>query len=117
MSHKDRMHPKVSKAEIDVFKALSAKNLTRGMVTQQPIVLKSTIPDFLWVEKRKAVYLDGDAVHKEGDEWDEEIVNLLEKKGWQVLRIRYHAPLTENALTGVVDKITDFIGAELKEQT
>ena len=43
------MHPQVSKAEIEVFKALSAKGLTRGMVTQKPIILKSTIPDFCWL--------------------------------------------------------------------
>ena len=43
MSYKERMHPKVSKAEIDLFAALSAADLTRGMVTQQPIILKSTI--------------------------------------------------------------------------
>jgi very-short-patch-repair endonuclease len=111
------MHPKVSKAEFDVFKALSAAGLTGGMVTQQPIVLKATIPDFLWVEKRKAVYLDGDVVHKDGAEWDEEVVNLLEKEGWQVLRIRYHAPLTGTDLASIVVSIADFIGAELKEQS
>ena len=47
------MHPKVSRAEIEVFKALSVAGLTSGMVTQQPIILKSTIPDFCWIEKRK----------------------------------------------------------------
>ena len=118
MSYKDRMHPKVSKAEIDVFKALSAAGLTRGMVTQQPIILKATTPDFLWIEKRKAVYLDGDVVHKEGNEWDEEVVNLLEKRKFQVLRIPYHAPLTGPALSGVVAEIADFVGIEMvKEQT
>jgi len=40
------MHPKVSRAEIEVFKSLSMAGLTSGMVTQQPIILKSTIPDF-----------------------------------------------------------------------
>ncbi len=54
------MHPKVSKAEIEVFKALSAAGLTSGMVTQKPIVLKATIPDFCWFSKRKIVYLDSD---------------------------------------------------------
>ena len=58
------MHPKVSRAEIDVFKSLSAAGLTTGMVTQQPIILKSTIPDFCWMEKRKIVYLDGNPCTK-----------------------------------------------------
>jgi hypothetical protein len=42
------MHPKVSRAEIEVFKALSGLGLTGGMVTQKPIILKATVPDFCW---------------------------------------------------------------------
>ncbi len=36
MSFRERMHPKVSAAEIEVFKALSAEGLTGGLVTQEP---------------------------------------------------------------------------------
>jgi hypothetical protein len=53
------MHPKVSTGELQLFRALSLAGLTGGMVTQKPIVLKATIPDFCWPEKRKIVYLDG----------------------------------------------------------
>ena len=91
------MHPKVSKAEIEVFKALSAAGLTNGMVTQKTIVLKLTVPDFCWLNKRKAVYLDGFQAHS-GDkqkERDEEICELLEAKGWEVLRIPYEPPLSD----------------------
>ena len=112
MTYKSRMHPGVSKAELEVFKALSAAGLTGGMVTQQPIILKSTTPDFLWREKRKAVYLDGEQVHDLGDEWDEEVVFLLEKRHWDVLRIRYSAPLTASALREIVTKIVAFVGEE-----
>ena len=107
------MYPKVSKAEIEVFKALSKAGLTSGMVTQKPIVLKSTVPDFCWLNKRKAVYLDGLQVHS-GDkqqERDEEICNLLEAKGWEVLRIPYEPPLSEKELRKVVASIKEFIGA------
>jgi very-short-patch-repair endonuclease len=109
MSYRHNLHPRISKAEFQVFEELSKRNLTTGMVTQQPIVLKSTIPDFSWIEKRKAVYLDGDAVHKVGDEWDQEVVTLLEKRQWQVLRISYHAPLTQQRLGEIIKEIEEFV--------
>ncbi len=114
MSFKGCMHPKVSKAEIEVFKALSAAGLTNGMVTQKTIVLKSTIPDFCWLNKRKAVYLDGLQAHS-GDkqqERDEEICELLENKGWEVLRIQYEPPLNGKELQKIVESIKNFVGSD-----
>lgn len=114
MSYKRKMHPKVSKAEIEVFKALSAAGLTSGMVTQKPIVLRLTVPDFCWLNKRKVVYLDGIQVHL-GDkqqQQDEEICELLEAKGWEVLRIPYESPLTEKELKKIVASIKDFVGSD-----
>ena len=111
MSYKERMHPKVSKAEIEVFKALSAAGLTTGMVTQKPIILKSTIPDFCWFSKRKVVYLDGLQAHS-GDkqqERDEEICELLATQGWEVLRIPYEPPLSEKSLREIVASIKHFL--------
>ena len=112
MAYKHQMHPTVSKAEIALFVALSNEGLTCGMVTQQPIILKATIPDFCWNEKRKAVYLDGDAVHKEGDKWDAEVKELLELKGWAVRRIRYSAPITQTRLHEIVQEIREFLCME-----
>jgi very-short-patch-repair endonuclease len=105
------MHPKVSRAEIEVFKELSSTNLTGGMVTQQPIILKSTIPDFCWIEKRKIVYLDGKPVHKKDKqiEHDEEIDDLLIHQGWDVLRIPYDPPLTEKGLQKIMAEIKQFL--------
>ena len=114
MSWKHNLHPQVSKAEIEVFKELSRLGLTQGMVTQQPIILKATIPDFMWIEKRKAIYLDGEQVHRKRQEKDEEIDNLLEVKGWTSLRISYEAPLTKEKLTDITDKIQKFIGEPQK---
>ena len=114
MSYKKRMHPKVSKAEIEVFKALSAAGLTGSMVTQKTIVLKSTIPDFCWLNKRKAVYLDGAQAHQSDktQERDEEIVDLLAAHGWEVLRIPYDPPLSEKGLREIVAAIKQFLGSE-----
>jgi very-short-patch-repair endonuclease len=106
------MHPKVSNAEIAVFKALSAEGLTTGMVTQQQIILKATIPDFCWLQKRKIVFLDGAQVHRKDKtrERDEEIDELLELQGWEVLRIPYDPPLTDKALKQIMATIRDFVG-------
>lgn len=114
MSYKARLHPKVSKAEIEVFKALSAAGLTNGMVTQRTIVLKFTVPDFCWLNKRKIVYLDGLQAHS-GDKkqkQDKEISEMLEANGWEVLRIPYDPPLTEKTLKQTIDTIRKFIDAE-----
>ena len=117
MSYKERMHPKVSRAEIEVFKELSMAGLTGGMVTQQPIILKSTIPDFCWMEKRKIVYLDGIPVHKKDKviECDEEITDLLTAQGWDVLRVPYSPPLTDMGLQEIMATIKRFLNVDDEE--
>jgi very-short-patch-repair endonuclease len=108
------MHPTVSRAEIEVFKSLSEAGLTRGMVTQQQIILKSTIPDFCWMEKRKIIFLDGIPVHKKDKaiERDEEITNLLTAQGWNVLRIPYNPPLTSKGLQVIMTTIKQFLNVD-----
>ena len=111
------MHPKVSRAEIEVFKALSMAGLTSGMVTQKTIVLKSTVPDFCWVNKRKIIYLDGVQVHS-GDKQqqrDGEIFELLTAQGWDVLRIPYEPPLTEKGLQEIMATIKRFLNVADEE--
>ncbi len=105
------MHPKVSKAEIEVFKALSAAGLTENMVTQKTIILKSTIPDFCWINKRKIVFLDGVQVHSKdkAQRRDEEIDELLELQGWDVLRIPYDPPLSAEGLQEIMAAIKKFL--------
>jgi len=111
------MHPTVSRAEIEVFKSLSEAGLTRGMVTQQQIILKSTIPDFCWMEKRKIIYLDGIPVHKKykAIERDEEITDLLTAQGWDVLRIPYNPPLTGKGLQEIMATIKRFLNVDEEE--
>ena len=105
------MHPRVSRAEIEVFKALSGTPLTEGMLTQRTIILKSTTPDFCWPQRRKAVYLDGTAVHRKSKQEarDEEIDSLLGAQGWEILRIPYEAPMTREVLEKVVASIKKFL--------
>lgn len=119
LSYKRHMHPKVSRGELQVFQALSSAGLTGGMVTQNPIILKSTIPDFCWMEKRKIVYLDGNPVHKSDKqiEKDEEITELLELQGWDVLRVPYDPPLTDKALAEIMDTIKQFLNVDEEDIT
>jgi very-short-patch-repair endonuclease len=111
------MHPKVSQAELQLFRALSAEGLTTGMVTQKPIILKATVPDFCWPEKRKVVYLDGNQVHSSDkqQEKDEEIVELLELQGWDVLRIPYDPPMPEPCLREILAQIKRFLNVDEEE--
>jgi very-short-patch-repair endonuclease len=114
LSYKRHMHPKVSKAELEVFKALSEAGLTRGMVTQKTIVLRVTVPDFCWLNKRKAVYLDGLQAHSSDKQQqrDEEICEMLEAKGWEVLRITYEPPLSGKELQKIIETIKEFVGPD-----
>jgi len=97
-----------------VFSALSIAGLTGGMVTQKPIILKSTVPDFCWLNKRKIVYLDGNPVHSSDkqQEHDNEINNLLIAQGWDVLRIPYDPPLTEKGLQEILGTIRRFLNVD-----
>ena len=108
------MHPRVSQAEMAVFQTLSIVGLTSGMITQKPIILKSTVPDFCWVEKRKIVYLDGNPVHRKDKQLarDSEIDELLELQGWDVLRIPYDPPLTQKGLQEFMSRIKQFLNVE-----
>ena len=113
MGYKQNLHPSVSNAEIEIFKGLSQRGLTLGMVTQKPIILKATIPDFMWAEKRKVVYLDGEQVHRDKQEWDEEVQVKLENYGWQVLRVSYYAPLTKERTCEILNQIAVFLGSDM----
>jgi very-short-patch-repair endonuclease len=111
-NNNNNLHPQVSRGEIELFTALSHANLTYGMVTQQTVVLKSTVPDFMWHLKKKAVYLDGVQVHNKAhvERRDEEINDLMERRGWTILRIRYEPPLTPEETAKIVEQIREFIG-------
>ncbi len=117
MSYKARMHPKVSNAELQLFRALSEAGLTSGMVTQKPIILKTTVPDFCWPEKRKIVYLDGKQVHSSDEQQkrDQEIQELLEAQGWDVLRIPYEPPMPEACLKEILLTIKNFLNIDDEE--
>jgi very-short-patch-repair endonuclease len=104
----------ISDDENFVFAALNKANLLKGMVKQQTIILKVTLPDFCWPLKKKAVYLDGIQVHRKAhvEKRDEEINQLMEQKGWQILRIPYEPPLTQQEIQDITQQIQQFIQTE-----
>jgi very-short-patch-repair endonuclease len=112
MSYKRHMSPAVSNGELALFAALSSANLTYGMVTQKPVILKFSVPDFCWPLKKKAVYLDGVQVHRKAhvERRDEEINELMELRGWDILRIPYEPPLSPTEARQIVEQIREFIG-------
>jgi very-short-patch-repair endonuclease len=81
------------------------------MVMQEPIVLRVTLPDFCWPQKKKAVYLDGIQIHRKAhvERRDEEINDLMTQCGWQILRIPYEPPLTPTEAKQIVEQIREFI--------
>lgn len=108
---KQRMNVKVSAAEHSVFSALSQRGLTKNIMTQNPICLKQCIPDFMWPDLRMIVFLDGEQIHNKPNRQrkDREIDWLLTKRGWKVLRISYHAPITKGRLKEIVNDIEAFL--------
>ena len=66
MSFRDRMKVPVSKAEIQIMQELSRLNKTERMLTQKPICLKMTVPDFSFHMENAnyAIYIDAEQTHK-----------------------------------------------------
>jgi very-short-patch-repair endonuclease len=110
MSWRLQLHPPVSRAEIQVFEELSRRRLTGDMVSQQTVVLKKAVPDFMWIGQRKVVFIDGVQVHRGGQaDRDAEVDGLLDLQGWRVLRVEYRAPLTRRRLFEIADEIERFL--------
>lgn len=110
MSFRERMHPERSRAETTLEQAFKNAGIADGMETNPLVILKWTYPDFLWREKRKALYLDGEAVHKgKALERDEENTNLLEIFGFDVKRIRYRGRPSEKRLLEWVTEVKEWL--------
>jgi hypothetical protein len=80
--------------------------------------LVCTEPDRYWPLNAKhpttALYLDGDEVHPEDDPWDAEVNSYLRSRGWNILRERYHAPISNRRLMEIVTNICGALDEEVK---
>src|SRR3990170_352346 len=109
MTFRERMRVQHSSAETKMFVALQERNLTKGMLTDIEIPLLTTVPDFFWVEKRVACYLDGEQVHSsiKAEARDDRITEALEKRGVKVLRFRYRPSLSRRRLKEILGEIQE----------
>jgi very-short-patch-repair endonuclease len=100
---RDRMHHPVSNIEIAIANALNESGIT-GFLTQHPIVIQQTIPDFFFPDKRLAVYIDG-PVHSGREDRDQELRDALRRRGYKVLELSYEKPTKETINRLVVEII------------
>ena len=111
MSYKRFLDPtknySVSNAEIKIQLALHKKGET-SFLMQRPFCLQQTIPDFYFPNENFAVYLDGEQIHRNHEERDLELRDLLKKRyGCTVRSYSYKAPITKKRLAEIVEAITD----------
>jgi len=89
----------------------SGSYMRRNYEMNRLIMLRGTVPDFCWPDKKKVVYLDGVQVHTKTkvELRDEEIDTMLKTLGWQVLRVPYTPPLLLSEVDEIVQKIQEFL--------
>lgn len=108
-TRKARMSPQISEMEQQVQNELSAKGYF--FETQKEVPIRVVIPD-LWFNGNPpiACFLDG-PVHVGREDRDEELRDLLRKRGVQVLSISYDRP-TKQAVDEAVQTILENIKEE-----
>lgn len=74
-----------------------------------------TIINFYFSEKKLAVYLDGDEIHqKHRQEAKDELINkALERRGIEVQRFSYTAPICDERLAEIADWIVEELKLEI----
>lgn len=102
----------VSVAEIRLACKLQEVSLTGELglrfERQKEFCLLSTKPDFYFSDVNLAVYLDGEQVHRNREERDFELRELLKKRyGCTVRSYSYKAPITKTRLNEITEQIVD----------
>lgn len=111
---REKLNVKVSNAELFLVMELQKRKLNRHMFTQEPFKfngekdgVEGTIVDVYYYDPPLAIFLDGWRVHgsvKRGRK-DEAITKALQKRGIQVLRFTYKAPIRKKRLMEICDEI------------
>jgi len=108
MTWREKLHPLVAKAELEVLLGLEERKLTTGMFRDTEIMLEATIPDFYWPTKGLAVYLDGPHHESETQRLKDELIDeKLRRMGLRSLRIPYKPPLSKTRLNEILDQIQE----------
>ena len=111
MSYKRFLDPTkdytVSNAEIRLAREFH-KKYVRGWESQKRFCLLQTVPDFYFSDVNLAIFLDGEQIHRNHEERDLELRDLLKKRyGCTVRSYSYKAPITKKRLAEIVEAITD----------
>ena len=106
-----------SNAEDKVLKLLCKarlnETLQHGFRTQEYLVLRQTIPDFYFPEKRLCIYLDGPPHLKGKNEMnDAEIDALLDERNYKVLRRPYKYPLSNGEAEKILAEIVEAVNTK-----
>jgi len=104
---KARMQVPVSRMDEAVLVEL--QRLGIPFEAQKEFCLQSTTPDVYLPNKRIAIYLDGEKVHRKRDERDEALRELLTKRyGIRVISIPYKR-FSKSELKRVIEKIKEAV--------
>jgi len=108
LTFRELMHPTQSNMELDVLCDLNHKHLFPSTTASFPVI--SVKPDFYFPDQQKAVFLDGQYVHRNRVDRDEYLRELLEKRhGIKSLSITYDRN-TKRVRREIVQKILAFLG-------
>lgn len=110
-----------SSAEDKLLKMLSAARtngaLKTGFLSQETIVLKWSVPDFYFPEKKLCVYLDGPPHLKaKKEKRDDELNEFLAEKGYKVMRFPYKPPLSDREAKAILEEIIKEVNGRPKEE-
>jgi len=104
VNYRERMNVKVSAAETAILQRLNSEGVFP--LTQQPFCLRHTTPDLFFPDINLAVYIDGEQVHRNKEQKDEELRRLLSKRhGCTVRSYSYKSPITKKRLQEIIDQI------------
>ena len=107
MSFQDLMHPLHSRIEMDILEQLNHAGLFPE--TDKHFCVLSTTPDFYFADKRLAVYVDGEQVHRNREERDDYLRQLLAKRhGVTVLTFPYKRR-SKKAMRKIVEQIKEWM--------
>ena len=83
--------------------------LSSSGLSDMEISIRTTWPDKCLPNRKIVLYLDGDKVHDLDNLWDRTVDETLRRRGWTVLRERYHMPITQQRLKEIVSLVADML--------
>ena len=103
------MKVSTSNAEMLLAAMLEDRGI-EGWITEERIILESTVPDFFFPDFKLCIYLDGPPHRRlHSQERDDKLTTLLEKRGFKVLRYPYGNRITVRLLEEIIKDIKSIV--------